>query len=229
MLVAGAVLVPATTGDAATINGCVKKKTGELRIRSSAKKKCPKGWKKIHWNTAGPAGKQGLPGTNGTSGVNGLPGPNISVKDASGAVVGQLLGVFPEGGAIYVVLRDGGIFFYLGSGQLFSFGTSPTFNATDCSGTAYVRVSSGFTTAMFAALIGGPFRIVFRTVSAGTFGPPTAWKGTSSSESVTSTQLYRRNSTTGVCETDGPVFTGDLVALDQVTAPPDFTGPLTIG
>jgi hypothetical protein len=229
LLIASAVVVPACTAEAATINGCVKKKTGELRIRSSAKKKCPKGWKKIKWNTAGAVGKQGPPGTNGTNGVNGLPGPVINVNDASGAIVGQLLGVVPEGGAIYFVLRDGGLFFYLGSGQLFSLSQSPDWKTSDCSGTAYVRGSSSVTADTLAKLVGGLYRVVFRTNSAGTFGPPTAWKGHGTTESVVSTQLYERNSTTGVCQTDGAPFTGDLALLDEVPAPPDFTGPLTIG
>ena len=223
--IVGVTLVPAATADAATINGCVKKKTGELRIRSSAKRKCPKGWKKITWNVAG---QQGLPGTNGTNGTNGPPGPVINVKDASGAIVGQLLEVLPSGGQIWSILRDGGSWLYLGSGQVYPLG-SPNFKANDCSGTAYLRVSSPFSAATFVALIGGPFRMVFRTINAGVFGPATAWAGSGASESVVSTQLYEHNSTTGVCQADGPVFTGDLAALTTVTAPPDFTGPLNIG
>lgn len=233
MLVSGAVLVPATAGDAATINGCVNKKTGELRIRSgkAAKKKCPKGWKKIKWNTAGPAGRQGLPGANGTNGANGLPGPNISVKDATGAVVGQFVGFFPEGGAIYFVLRDGGVFTYIGDGHLLGLGGSPSFKTNDCTGTAYLSTtSSQFSPATFAGLVGGPFRIVFRTLSAGAFGTPKAWKGTSNTETIgSSTSLYELNSSTGVCQLDTSTFTGTLVALEPVTAPPDFTGPLTVG
>ncbi len=46
---------------------------------------------------------------------------------------------------------------------------------------------------------------------------------------MSATQLYRRNSNTGNCETDGAPFTGDLFFLDATPAPPDFTGPLTIG
>jgi hypothetical protein len=232
VLVASAVLVPVCTANAATITGCVNKKTGELRIRQgkAAKKKCPKGWKKLHWNTNGPAGKQGIPGVNGTNGTNGAPGPIINVKDATGAVVGQLLGVFPEGAAIYIVFRDGGYWFYLGSGQLFSL-FSPEFKTNDCSGTAYLTQSSSsnFSAAQFAALIGGPFRIVFRTLNAGTFGTPTAYKAAGATEPATSLQLYSRNGQTGTCTADGSTFTGTLAALQVVPAPPDFTGPLTIG
>src|SRR6478735_3290281 len=98
LAVACAVLVSASAADAATLTACVNKKTGEMRLRTgkAAKKKCPKGWRKVRWNTKGAAGKQGTPGVNGTNGTNGAPGPNISVKDATGAVVGQLMGVIPE-------------------------------------------------------------------------------------------------------------------------------------
>ena len=226
----GVMLVSASTAGAATITACVKKKTGDVRIRSgaAAKRKCPKGWTRVRWNTRGPAGKQGLPGANGTNGANGQPGPVINVKDASGAIVGQLLGVIPEGGAIYSILRDGGVWLYLGSGQVYPL-TSPNWKTSDCSGTAYLRVSSPFSTPTFVALIGGPFRMVFRTVSAGTFGTPSAWTGSGAFESVVSTQLYERNNSTGVCQTDGSPFTGDLATLADVAAPPDFIGPLTIG
>jgi hypothetical protein len=225
--VVGVTLVPASTAGAATITACVKKKTGDVRIRrgAAAHRKCPKGWSRVRWNTAGPAGAQGIPGTNGT---NGLPGPIINVKDASGAIVGQFLGIFPEEGLIYSVLRDGGSFFYLGSGQLFSTG-SPDWKTSDCTGTAYLKVSSSFDTPTFVKLIGGLFRTVFRTQSGTTLGASSAWKGGGASESVVTTQMYRRNSTTGACQTDGGLYTGDLATLADVTAPPDFTGPLTIG
>jgi hypothetical protein len=225
----GASVVPAATAGAATITACVKKKTGDVRIRSgaAAKKKCPKGWKRVRWNTTGPAGAQGLPGANGTNGATGAPGPNITVKDASGAVVGQLLGVLPEGGTFYSILRDGGIYLYAGSGQVYPLG-SPNWKTSDCTGTAYLRVSPGFTTPNFVAFVGGPFRMVFRATSTATFGPTSAWKGAGSSEAVVATQLYRLNNT-GTCVTDGPLYTGDLAVLTSVTAPPDFVGPLTIG
>src|SRR6478752_3891116 len=88
----------ASAANAATLTACVKKK-------------CPKGWKKVRWNVQGAAGKQGAAGANGTNGAhgtNGAPGPIINLKDASGAIVGQLLDVVPEGLPIYTVWRDGG-------------------------------------------------------------------------------------------------------------------------
>src|SRR5689334_21609890 len=102
LVVAGAVLVPAGAANAATLTACVKKSTGEMRLRQgkAAKKKCPRGWKKVRWNVQGAAGKQALPGLNGingSNGVNGAPGALLNLKDATGAVVGQLLDVVPEG------------------------------------------------------------------------------------------------------------------------------------
>jgi hypothetical protein len=185
----------------------------------------------VRWNTTGTAGKQGapgIPGIPGTPGLLGPAGPAFSVKDATGAVVGQFMGVIPEGVPFYTVLRDGGLYFYLGSGQVYPIG-SPDWKTIDCSGTAYLKGGTSFSAGTLALLVGGPFRIIFRTSSAGTFGPTSAWKGHGTTEAVVTTQLYRRNSTTGVCETDGGVYTGDIAPLDPVTAPPDFGGPLTIG
>ena len=172
---------------------------------------------------------QGPQGAQGPKGDQGPAGPNVQLKDATGAVVGRFLGLIPEGGAVYSVERDGGYWFYLGSGQVFSFG-SPTWKTSDCSGTAYLRnSSSSFSAATFALLVGGPFRVSFRTLSAGVFGPPSAWKGTGASETLgVATQLYRRDSTTGVCAADGGPTTGNLAALTPVDAPPDFAGPLAI-
>ena len=145
--------------------------------------------------------------------------------------MGQLVAILPEGGAFYFVLRDGGLWMYLNDGHLFGFGSSPKYKTSDCSGTAYLSTSSDqFTPAQFAALVGGPFRLVFRTLNAGTFGAATAWKGTTTTETIaSSTSIYELNDSTGVCQLDSSSFTGTLVALEQITAPPDFTGPLTIG
>ena len=235
--IAGVAVMPVSTAGAATITACVKSKTGDVRIRTgaAARKRCAKGWKRVRWNSTGPAGKRGLPGTSGTSGSpgtpgqQGVPGPVINVKDASGAVVGQFMGVIPEGVPFYSVLRDGGLYFYLGSGQVYPLG-SPDWKTNDCTGTAYLRGGSSFTAANLALLVTGSFRTIFRTISAaGVLGPTSAWKGLGTTEAVVTTQLYRRNSTTGVCEVDGGPYTGNIAALAPISAPPDFAGPLTIG
>jgi hypothetical protein len=237
LLVAGVVgvaVVPASAAGAATITACVKSSTGDVRIHvgAAAKKRCQKGWKRVRWGSAGPTGKQGVPGTPGTPGApgsQGPAGPAWAVKDATGATVGQFMGLIPEGVPFYAVLRDGGFYYYLGSGQVYPLG-SPDWTMNDCTGTAYLKGFASFSATSLGLLVGGPFRTIFRTVSAtGTFGPTSAWKGHGTTEAVSTTQLYRRNGTTGACEADGGVFTGSIAPLDPVTAPPDFAGPLTIG
>jgi len=231
--VAGIAVVPPSAAGAATITACVKSKTGDVRIRSgaAAKKKCDKGWKRVRWSSTGPAGKQGVPGISGTAGAPGAQGPAgpaSVVKDATGATVGQFMGLIPEGVPFYAVVRDGGFYYYLGSGQVYPLG-SPDWKTIDCSGTAYFKGFSNFSAASLALLVSGPFRTIYRTTSAaGVFGPVSAWKGHGTTEAVVATQMYRRNTTTGVCETDGSPFTGDIAPLDPVAAPPDFVGPLTV-
>ena len=232
----GVAAVPASAVGATTITACVKAKTGELRIRTgaAAKKRCSKGWTRIRWGSTGPAGKQGkqgkqgVAGSQGSSGTQGPAGPALNVRDATGAVVGQFMGIIPEGVPFYSVLRDGGLWFYLGSGQVYPL-SSPDWKTSDCSGTAYVRGGSNFSAANLALLVQGYYRVTFRTLSAGVFGPTSAWKGLGTTEAVVSTQLYNRDDTTGACQMDGAPYTGSIAPLDPVTAPPDFTGPLTIG
>jgi hypothetical protein len=229
---AGCALVVAPAAGAATITVCAKAKTGELRLRSgaAAKKKCPKGWKRVRWTTTGTAGRGGVPGLPGATGPQGPVGPAYTVRYANGAVVGQFLGVFLQGFPFYMVLRDGGVFTFLGSGEAFTLGTSsPSWKTNDCSGTTYARPISGLGSGSGPRLFGGSFRFVFRTLSGGTFGPTSAWKSRGTTETIPATQLYRRNSTTGVCEVDGAPYAGELVPLDPVPAPPDFVGPLTVG
>lgn len=228
---AGCALVVAPAAGAATITVCAKSKTGELRLRSgaAAKKKCPKGWKRVRWSTTGAAGRGGIPGLPGAIGPQGPVGPAYTVRDGNGAVVGQFLGVLLQGFPIYTVLRDGGQFNYLASGEVFSIGTpSPNWKTNDCSGTAYAKPISALGPGSGPRLFGGPYRFIFRTLSGGTFGPTSAWKVRPETETIPATQLYRRNSTTGVCEVDGGPYAGELVPLDAVPAPPDFVGPLTV-
>lgn len=230
LVVAGLVMIPASHAGAATITACVNKKTGDLKIRhgKAAKRKCPKGWSKLRWNATGPQGLPGVAGAPGTNGQQGPAGPAFNVKDATGAVVGQFMGTIPEGVPLYTVLRDGGLYIYLGSGQLLPI-TNIDYKTNDCSGTAYMQGSNQFAPSIFALLVSGPFRAVFRTSSGGTFGPASVFTGHGTTENVSSVQLYEHNSSTGICQTDGAPVTGYLAPLDPIAAPPDFTGPLTIG
>jgi hypothetical protein len=87
--VLGALLIAAPASGASLIakdgkiHACYKAKgkgKGTLRVVRSAKVKCPKRWKKVAWNAAGPAGPQGEAGAPGgtgqpgSAGGTGLPG-----------------------------------------------------------------------------------------------------------------------------------------------------------
>jgi hypothetical protein len=58
-----------------TINGCVPKRGGALRVLQSGRK-CPKGDAALPFNARGPAGTAGRAGTNGLSGASGSNGTN---------------------------------------------------------------------------------------------------------------------------------------------------------
>ncbi len=173
-----------------------------------ANRKCPKGWRKVSWNTEGP-------------GV---------VRDRTGKVVGKLIGIFPAGGVVYMVQRNGAQYMYLGSGELFTLGGgSPNFKTIDCTGPAYLS-SSGTPaqTARLLKVVGGPFRFVYRTTDDGfPVGPARAWKSAGAFEPVLNMQLYELNAT-GACVPDGALFTGNLINLVEVKAPPDFKGQLRL-
>lgn len=235
LVLAGVLSAPASA-PAATISACVHKKTGEVKIRSgkAAKRKCPRGWKRVRWSDAGKtgkSGKQGPAGVPGAQGIQGPAGPQLNVKDSTGAVVGQFVAVLPQPYPIYIVGRDGGYWFYLGSGHLYGIGGSPKWKTADCSDTAYLEAGSGsLSTPVLLMLVGGPFRWVFRTLSSGTFGTSSAWKAKGTVETLGApTQLYERDTSTGTCGPESGMATGDLFPLDSVTAPPDYAGPLVIG
>jgi len=214
MLVAGGVGVPA---QAKTVNACVKKKTGEIRIQTGKKKKCKKGWKKASWNQKGDTGPQGNQGAQG---------PNLVVKDATGTVLGRFLGLYPGGFALMFVEIEGGSYLYAPSGVLYPIGSgSPAFKTNTCGGTAYVKSSSPSTTQMMTESAGGPTRLVYRKTNPA-LGPTFAWALTTTTETVN--QVVYRLDDTGACVADGN-HNGTLVALQSVTAPPDVPGPLTIG
>jgi hypothetical protein len=195
---------------AATLTACVKNKTGEMRLvpGKKAKKKCPKGWRKVSWNGEGP-------------GV---------LRDKNGKLVGKLLGVYPAGGLVYIVYRNGAQYLYLNSGEVFSFGSgSPSFTTPDCSGPAYLSNSgTPAETANLLKVIGGPFRFIFRTTTGGfPTGPARAWKSAGTFIPAVAVQTYELDSTSGLCVIDS-VVNGNLIRLTEVPAPPDFKGPLRL-
>ena len=208
--------VVATPVQAKTVNACVKKKTGEVRIA----KKCKKGWKKVSWNTKGDSGPQG------PAGPAGAEGPLTYVKDGAGNVVGRFMGLYPMGLNIMFVLVDGGLYTYLGDGRVVPLGGgSPNFTAMDCSGQAFIPSSSPPNTQLLVGAAGGPTRIVYRK-SNPALGPTSAWAVTATTQ-VINQAIYKRDDT-GACIADGS-HNGTIVMLQSVTAPLDVTGPLTVG
>lgn len=216
LMMAGSVAVPA---QAKTVNACVKKSTGELRMLTGKKKKCKKGWKKVSWNQKGDTGPQGNPGAQG---------PNLMVKDGNGQVLGRFLGTFPMGPLLVFVEINGGSYTYMPNGLLYPLGIqSPNFKDNACAGPAYVTSSSPTSTSLITGSAGGPSRIVYRRTNP-TFGAPLAWQFSTTTENAVAVQLYERDSS-GACTPDGAPYNGQLVKLESVPAPQDVPGPLTIG
>ncbi len=224
-VLAGSAMVAVTPPVAAktTYKACVKKSTGEVRLllgKKKKKKKCKKGWKKVSWTKAGPAGNSGSPGGPGAAGAKASMG---TVIDGNGAVVGESLSTLPVGFTLFVVRIDGGTFFYYPNGWLLSTETV-YFKDAGCAGTAYARTSSPDDRDL---LLASPtVSDVYRATSP-TFGPATAYRFGTTSESVTNVQFYSRDSN-GVCAVAGGLFTGYAVPLTPVSAPPDHPGPLKI-
>jgi hypothetical protein len=155
----------------------------------------------------------------------------LKVLNADGSVLGTLAGVLPSGISIFQVIIDGGIYTYLPSGQVYPFtGFSPSYKNNACTGTPYVEADDqAEADLLFSNLAGGPSRITYRTTAGGNLGPVSAWQFTTTNESVVGQNLWERDDTGACGLTSSSPFTGVLIALDPVTAPPDGTGPLTIG
>ena len=210
LLMAGGV----APSQAKTVKVCVKKSSGEMRLLT--KKKCKKGWKKVTWNQKGKTGPQGKQGDQG---------PNLTVKDGTGKVLGKFVGMYPAGFTLMFVEIDGGVYLYAPNGQVFpAISSSPAFKTNTCTGTGYIRSSSPQSTLLYTQSAGGPSRVIYR-VSNPSPGPISAWALTATTETVNQT-MYILNSS-GVCVADGN-HNGTIVALQSVTAPSDVPGPLTI-
>ncbi len=222
-LAVSAVAVPAEKAGAATLTACVNKKTGEMKMRfgKKAKKKCPKGYRKVTWNDSA------------TSKL-------ASVYAADGKLVGKFLGagaIFAPWPLFQVERTDGGQYLYnVGDGTMQSLG-SPEFTDATCTGTGYLGLSSAtpVPTAIverYVRNLQGSTRIVFRTQNAlGDLGVPRIWTGNGQATVVgAATTTYDLNSQTGACEVDDPAFTGSLLGLQTVATPTpyDFEGPLEI-
>jgi hypothetical protein len=213
---------------ASTYYACVKKSSGETKMVKK-NKKCKKGWKKVSWSATGPTGAIGPVGPAGAM------GPALTVKDATGAAVGPLMGAWAGLRPGYVVLIDGGAWSYEVNGLLENDG-SPNFTDAACT-TAVVYVGTGDpaesaqVAAQYAPNSLG--REVYRPYAA---VPARAWRVTGpNSLVVAGQQLFRIDDPTGNCVlwntldaddvTDGDI----LVGLGAVTPPASRPGPLSVG
>lgn len=153
------------------------------------------------------------------------------VLNADGSVLGTFAGTFAQSPiAIMQVLIDGGLYTYYGSGQLIPLGgQSPSFKTATCDDKAYLEVDQDSFDVLISKLAGGPSRVVFRETDSFNLGPISAWQFTTSSEQVAGQDLWELDSD-GTCDpTSSSPYTGVLAELESVPAPPDGTGPLTIG
>jgi hypothetical protein len=206
---------------ARTIKVCVKKKTGEMRLLTATK--CKRGWKKYSWNKAGVPGRDGVPGKDGA------PASPLEVTDKTGATVGDFVGMFPYGAVMgaFMVLRDAAVWTYMSSGLLTPTGGSPIYTTNTCAGNPYITASSPELLQILVTSAGGPSRMVYR-VSKPTIGPAEGYRLTVTTTTHAGT-IYERDATgTCVLDTNSP-YTGSLVQLEKVPAPPDHQGPLMIG
>lgn len=222
-LMLSAVVVPVATADAAKLTACVNKKNGNVKMRfgKKAKRKCPKGWRKISWND---------------SRTSTVP----SVYGADGSRVGKFIGsgfLFAPW-PLYNVQRSGGQYLYdAGTGEMMALFGSPAYQDAGCAGDAVLQISAA--NPLPVAVINryqrkfqGTFRWVFRTENAlGDLGAPLVWTGDGTSQHVAGINLFVQNDETGACEPDsGGAFTGMLFGMSSVQAPfpYDFPGPLSI-
>lgn len=213
--------MPRAEAGAAPLTACVNKKTGATKMvfGKKAKRKCPKGSKKVTWpNEAG-----------------------LSVFDATGKKVGRLLGVTQYGPYnVFQVLRSGGSYSYMAGGPLFptldqaTGPTAVTFKTADCSGKAYLAaggVQPPFFQDLLKKVYLGQYRHVFRTFQPSGLGTPVIRTGDGTVEyGAPPFTTYTLNPYTGLCEVDEASFTGGLYGLNTVPTPSpvDFTGPLSV-
>jgi hypothetical protein len=231
-----------------TITICVSKK-GTVKVLSSASKKCAKGSKKLTWSIAGKNGKNG---TNGTNGKNGTNGTTPTLRDKNGNAVGStyLGSLAITGFPIYSVVFQGGIYTYLGTGQVFPFAgltgqtSSPISLSNTCAGQQYLNVGSlapGTDVSTILSLLGPQYRVVFRSTSGGllaNLGATQAWKLTGTTYTVPASPptFYSRaaDGTCGALSADPadtpsqPTAGTILLPLTSVPAPPDVPGPLGV-
>ncbi len=256
-----AVTLPTTASaaSATTITACVKTKTGVARILTAkqAKKKCPKGSRKMTWSVGkngknGTNGKNAADGSNGTNGANGkdgLPGAQLQVHDSAGNLVGlfaKATTLIPGGLqsypiTTYTVLRaDGGFYDYLPNGKLYPTSpdfSSPAFMDSRCIGTAYLGATGSDPATYWLRFFGSQGRWVYRAIDkTNPFKPPgvpRAWKFSTATATVPPAATFYQLDPLGTCTAidpgSAPAAGDTLSVLTSIPAPPDADGALKIG
>ncbi len=201
-----------------TTAGCVHKKTNELRVLLKPAKKCKKGWQKITFNQPGSAGAPGAAGVSGPVSV-------VSVKDATGAVIGQSFnGVSTWLSGSALVYANGAAYDYnLGSGKVVSESwDSVMYLDGSCSpSNAAVGI---YNTGVYLASLTSFARIVDRPNSD---LPTRAFKGTTTVRAILPSETFWYLDGTGVCQGPFTSWSETLAMLTPVAAPPDHPGPLS--
>jgi hypothetical protein len=253
-----AIALPTTASAASstTITACVKTKTGAFKILTAkqAKKKCPKGSKKITWSVKGKNGENGTNGANangknGTDGASGTAGASgvIPVHDSAGNLLGEYAGTVAPAPPVasitptaYNVLRpDGGLYQYSADGRLLpsdpTFRSLPLFRDAACADTAYLW------SAAVPSLLSGvsnSSRWVYRPIDSTDptdlkFGPARAWEFTGATMTVPPVVgTFYAQVNTGACIAIDPAFPSagqTLPVLRSVPAPPDGVGTIVVG
>jgi len=211
-----AIAQPATAAKPYT--ACVKKSTGEMRLLLGKSKKCKKGWKKRTWTKAAPTGAKGPDGIPGHANSFGY------VVDASGTVVGRSMGTAIYPIPVLSVLIDGGLYSYYSNGWLIPGGAQAYFDNASCTGTPFAIADDTLERDLITQ--DSTFRAVNRGSGPTSLLPARAYKVNGAAASVLNQTRYYFNDS-DVCTADS-AFTGYLIPLVAITAPPDYPGPLKV-
>ncbi|MBK6764127.1 MAG: hypothetical protein IPG68_13010 [Micrococcales bacterium] len=218
LLAGGGLAVTQPASAAKKYTACVKKSTGEMRLLLGKSKKCKKGWKKRTWTKAGPTGGMGPDGPVGPANSFGY------VVDGKGTIIGRSMGTPNYPIPVFPVLIEGGLYFYYPNGWLIPGGAIPYFDNAACTGTPFAAATDTIERDIVAQ--DPTFRVVSRGSTATSLLPARAYKVNGPASSVLNQTRYYLNSAE-VCTAE-PAFTGYLIPLVAVTAPPDYPGPLKV-
>lgn len=194
---------------------CVKKKTGKMRL-VKAKRKCPKGWKRIEWNKKGQTGQEGDRGPDASLGT---------VVDGNGATVGELTGLseYTRWAVSYTVAIGGGLYAYDLNGRLLA-NEGVAYKRTDCKGSGYLLV--GGISEFEQILLKSPELRVVGNRSERSTAKPRVYRVPGTSREVADTKYFYVNDD-DECVSAG-IVSGVELDLVPVRGVGDVPGPLRI-